>query len=79
MYWITRNQMAISVRVRRFRLLDRKHQDQEREDEVPEQQQGADPTPVPSNRFRNQIGLFRNVCVPDQQVLRERDVRPEDR
>src|SRR5271165_7133324 len=54
-------------------------QEQERQQEVPEDEEQAHVPPVPVLPDVVPEGLLGQVRVPDEEVLVERDVRPEDR
>jgi hypothetical protein len=56
----------------------RQHQE-EREEEVPEHQDDADGAPAVLLAVLEEQRLFRDVRVPDEEVLAEADVRPEHR
>src|SRR4051794_19883604 len=55
-----------------------RQQDEERDNNVTKQNRRAHPRPGPFKSVSKPDRLFRQVCVPDQQVLRESNVRPED-
>ena len=50
----------------------------ERNENWPSQEQAADPAPSARESVLIEDRLFRDVRVPDEEVLRERDVGPED-